>query len=67
MTSHQDTHSAHEPTDAAVYLAAERIVCLETENVALREAKAKLTARVAELEQRLGLNSGNSSKPPSPP
>ena len=46
--------------------------CLETENAALREALAvaqetvaKLTARVAELERQLGLNSGNSGKPPS--
>jgi transposase len=45
--------------------AAERIGRLETENAALREVVAKLSARVAELERQLGLNSGNSGKPPS--
>jgi len=39
--------------------------CLETENAALRATVAELTARVAELERQLGLNSGNSGKPPS--
>ncbi len=37
---------------------AQRISALEAENKALRE-------RIAELERRLGLNSQNSSKPPS--
>lgn len=45
--------------------AAERIACLEAENAALREIVAQLTARNAELERRLGLNSGNSGQPPS--
>jgi transposase len=57
----------HDPTEAATRLAAaaERIGCLETANAALRETVAKLTARVAELERQLGLNSRTSSKPPS--
>ena len=57
----------HDPIDAVARLVAEgeRIACLESENAALREIVGKLTARVAELERQLGLNSGNSSKPPS--
>lgn len=38
---------------------------LWAQNAALLEIIAKLEARVAELERRLGLNSSNSSKPPS--
>lgn len=67
MSLVQDTHPDHDLADGAARLAAagERIACLETENAALRETTAKLSARVAELERQLGLNSGNSSKPPS--
>ena len=36
----------------------QKIIALESENKALRE-------RIAELERRIGLNSENSSKPPS--
>ncbi|CAK0748533.1 hypothetical protein WCLP8_1910002 [uncultured Gammaproteobacteria bacterium] len=38
---------------------------LRAENAALRETVTELVARVAELECQLGLNSSNSSKPPS--
>ena len=38
---------------------------LRAENAALRETVTVLTARIAELERRLGLNSANSGKPPS--
>src|SRR5271154_5997648 len=38
---------------------------LRTQNAALMAQVAALTARVAELERQLGLNSGNSGKPPS--
>ena len=38
---------------------------LRAENAELREANAVLTARITELERRLGLNSTNSGKPPS--
>jgi transposase len=41
------------------------IAALQVQNAGLLEANAILTARVAELERRLGLNSGNSGKPPS--
>ena len=74
MNSIQNTPAAHELAEARALLsvAAERIACLENENAALREAltasqesQAKLTERIVELERRLGLNSGNSSQPPS--
>lgn len=42
-----------------------RIPLLEQENAALRAENAVLKKRVAELEERLGLTSKNSSKPPS--
>jgi transposase len=42
-----------------------RIAELEKENAELRATVAKLLARIAELERRLGINSTNSSKPPS--
>lgn len=38
---------------------------LQRENAALRKENAELLARIAELERRLGINSTNSSKPPS--
>jgi len=60
MSSVPDPCPDHDPTAAA-----ERMGCLETENAALRATVAELTARVAELERQLGLNSGNSGKPPS--
>jgi transposase len=41
------------------------IEALRAENALLRAENAGLTARLAELERRLGLNSGNSGKPPS--
>ncbi|HLJ31960.1 MAG TPA: IS66 family transposase [Candidatus Babeliales bacterium] len=42
-----------------------RIQELERENAELKKTITKLLARIEELERRLGLNSGNSSKPPS--
>lgn len=44
---------------------AEVLARLQAENVALRETNTVLVARIAELERQLGLNSGNSGKPPS--
>ncbi|MCY0963544.1 DUF6444 domain-containing protein, partial [Streptomyces sp. H27-H5] len=38
---------------------------LQRQNEELAAANERLTARVAELERRLGRNSGNSSLPPS--
>jgi transposase len=45
-------------------LASERAT-LAAQNDTMRRENAALVARVAELERRLGLNSSNSSKPPS--
>lgn len=42
-----------------------RIKELEKENAELRALVVKLTSRIEELERKLGLNSKNSSKPPS--
>ena len=47
------------PTSEAV------IAALRAENAGQREIITVLTARIAELERRLGLNSANSGKPPS--
>ncbi len=41
------------------------IKALQEQNKALQEQVKMLLARVSELERRLGLNSTNSSKPPS--
>jgi len=51
------------PEEIARYEAA--IAELQSVNAALVAQNALLAARIAELERRLGLNSGNSSKPPS--
>ena len=50
---------------AARPAAAVEIARLRAENETLRQTVTTLMARVAELERRLGLNSGNSGKPPS--
>ena len=55
-----DSAPAATETDSAALIAA-----LQAENEWLRAENAVLTARLAELERRLGLNSRNSGKPPS--
>jgi transposase len=62
-----DSHCAPDDSAASGETAAlrEMIATLLEQNGAQREVIAALTARVAELERRLGLNSGNSGKPPS--
>lgn len=42
-----------------------RITALENENEALKKQIPVLQEKIAKLEKRLGLNSQNSSKPPS--
>ena len=41
------------------------MAALQAENALLRTENAALRERLADLERRLGLNSGNSGKPPS--
>ena len=67
MTSVTDTplSDADLVTAAIPTAVAEEIAHLRAENAALRQTVATLTARIAELERRLGLNSENSGKPPS--
>lgn len=66
MTSVTDTLLSDADLMAAAIptAVAEEIARLQAENAALRETNAVLLARIAELERRLGLNSGNSGKPP---
>ena len=67
MTSVTDTplSDADLATSAIPTAVAEEIARLRAENAALQQTVATLTARIAELERRLGLNSENSGKPPS--
>lgn len=67
MTPAIDTLPGDDPpeTSAIPVAVAERVACLQAENAAQRATIAVLLARIAELERRLGLNSGNSGKPPS--
>ena len=53
------------PSSDALVRAGAVIAASRTENAGLRDVIAVLTARIAELERRLGLNSANSGKPPS--
>ena len=67
MTQAEDPRHVAAPVDASASLARalEMIARLEAENAAKDEIIKGLLARLAELERRLGLNSGNSGKPPS--
>ena len=67
-----DLDEAHTEASASPAATAELSERLQAENAALQEAVktsdatiAQLRARIAELERRLGLNSGNSGKPPT--
>ena len=63
MASPDDTSSRDDGTSAVSGDAA--MEALRAENALLRAENAALMERLAELERRLGLNSGNSGKPPS--
>jgi transposase len=63
MAPADDTPWRDDVTTAADEEAA--IEALRAENALLRAEVAALTGRLADLERRLGLNSGNSGKPPS--
>jgi len=67
MTQPVAASLSEDTTDgAADGIAREAVIAeLQAENAALRAQNAELMARLAELERRLGLNSRNSSKPPS--
>lgn len=72
MSLTPDTACDQDPGETLALSVAETIARLQAEKVALQEslaasqeAIATLTARVAELERQLGLNSRNSGKPPS--
>jgi transposase len=60
-----DSHEAAQPTSDSLARLEALIAALQAENAALRATIAAQNARIADLERRLGLNSGNSGKPPS--
>ena len=67
MMSVPDTPGGNDDLAASALLAAaaKEITRLRVENATLRQTVAALTAQVAELERRLGLNRRSSGKPPS--
>jgi transposase len=65
LPSQSDSHEeAHPVPDGIAHLEA-LIAALQAQNAELRAMMAVQNARIAELERQLGLNSGNSGKPPS--
>jgi transposase len=60
-----DPHEAAQPTSDSLARLAALIAALQAESAALRATIAVQNARIADLERQLGLNSGNSGKPPS--
>ena len=60
-----DSHVAAPPEPDGPVSPEAIIAALQEQNAALSALVAALQARVAELERQLGLNSGNSGKPPS--
>ena len=60
-----DSHDADLPEPNGPAPAESVIAALRQQNAGLSALVAALQARVAELERQLGLNSGNSGKPPS--
>jgi len=65
MPPPSDSHDAASPVSDALAGAEELIATLTAQNVELRSIVAAQNARIAELERQVGLNSGNSGKPPS--
>jgi transposase len=51
--------------DERYYKLEARLARLEAENEALRNENRQLKAKILELEEKLKINSNNSSKPPS--
>ena len=60
-----DSHDEAAPVPGSPAHLEAVIAALQEQNAALSALVAALQARVAELERQLGLNSGNSGKPPS--
>ena len=60
-----DSHVAAPPEPDGPVSPESVIAALQAQNAALSALVAALVARVGELERQLGLNSGNSGKPPS--
>ncbi len=69
MRSKNESTCGSEPFDPLRVTGSEtsgqKIARLELENAWLREQNGRLEGRISALERRLGLNSGNSGKPPS--
>ena len=63
--SDTDSHEASPPEPDVPASPESVTTALQAQNAALSALVASLQARIAELERQLGLNSGNSGKPPS--
>jgi transposase len=60
-----DSHEEAQPISDGVARLEALIASLQAQNAALQAMVAVQNARIAELERQLGLNSGNSGRPPS--
>jgi transposase len=60
-----DSHEGAHPISDGMARLESLIAALQAQNAELRAMIAAQNARIAELERQLGLNSGNSGKPPS--
>jgi transposase len=60
-----DSHNESAPVLTGAAFLEATIAALQTQNATQQALIAALQARIAELERQLGLNSGNSGKPPS--
>lgn len=65
LTRESLSHASKEQLIDLVLLLQRQNIELREQNDALRKENAALKKRVAEIERRLGMNSSNSSKPPS--
>ena len=65
MSDASGFHPGTETVTSAAVAVDAIIAELRSENAVLRGGIAALQGRIAELERQLGLNSGNSGRPPS--
>src|SRR5450631_2383315 len=63
--SPSDSHEKAHPISDGTARLESLIAALQAQNAELRAVIAEQNARIADLERQLGLNSGNSGKPPS--